>query len=38
MSITLSQGYEEGLASSAPTFFGSQVVKPPPGVQGEERI
>ena len=38
MSITLTQGYEEGLASSTPTFFGSQVVTPPAGVQEAERI
>ena len=38
MSITLDHGYQEGLITARPTFFGSQNVKPPPGAQGEERI
>lgn len=38
MSIELENGYSEGLAAARPTFFGSQTVKPPPGVQGAERI
>lgn len=38
MSIKLDHGYQQGLTLARPTFFGSQIVKPPPGAQGAERI
>ena len=38
MSISLERGYQEGLDTAVPIYFGSQWVKPPAGAQAEERV